>query len=111
LLQLFADHKRLITDYKVTTNLSKRLSTNELLDNTYFDSLIASSDDCTPYDEITFISLSIFKKIIAAYNATSGYASIANCLGKILFISLTSYPNIIGQIMMIQLMLNLLVER
>jgi len=82
LLQLLTGHKLLITEYKDTNNLSKCLSVDDLLDNTNFDSLVDASDECTPYDEITFINLNICKKVVVAHDATSGYASIAKSVGK-----------------------------
>jgi len=82
LLQLLTGHKLLITEFKDTTNLSKCLSANDLLDNTNFDSLMDASDDCTSYDGMTFISLDICKKVIVAQDASSGYASIAKSVGK-----------------------------
>jgi len=82
LLELLSGYKLLITEYKNTTNLIENLSVIDLLDNTNFNALIDPSDDCTPYDETKFISLSICKKVTVAHDATCGYASIAKSIGK-----------------------------
>lgn len=77
ILELLTGHKILITEF------NDKLSVEDLLDNTNFECLIDSRDACTAYDEATFISLDICKKVMVAYdNGISGYASIAKSIGK-----------------------------
>jgi hypothetical protein len=75
ILELLNGHKLLIKEYEGS------VSVEDLLDNTNFDSLIDITDACSSYDENTFISIGICKKVNVNHDGTCGYSSIAKSIG------------------------------
>jgi len=75
ILELLNNHKVLIKEHKGTE------SVDDLLDNTNFECLIDINDACSSYDESTFISMDICKKVKVSHDGTCGYSSVAKSIG------------------------------
>jgi len=76
LLERMNGHKLLIRKVNAV------ISIEELIDNTNFSVLIDTSDVSSPYNNSTFISIDLCRKVKVTNDFSCGYASIAKSIGR-----------------------------